>query len=226
MRRTEPGPPAESVERMRGNGWGPWEGAAGEVGARGLEGEVSWERGKDPRRRVWPILQTSTVQTTGFNALFVVWTQAHSGQPTATAGEWGRWKPQQGISSHILLHLFYWLEKSWEQIQLKLHLLIPINSCTYETLSCELSKDANVHSSNVRHEWHCSLPSISCLLTVLQLYHLPLPLPPPVSNSSCLFTRCQPRYASCCTVLLYCKIKKCFLYFVFVLYELFVWKVL
>ena len=30
------------------------------------------------------------------------------------------------------------------------------------------------------------------LLTVLQLYRLPLPLPPPVSNSSCLFTRCQP----------------------------------
>ena len=41
------------------------------------------------------------------------------------------------------------------------------------------------------------------LLTILQLYHLPPPLPPPVSNSSCLFTRCQPLYASCCTVLLY-----------------------
>ncbi|XP_059778263.1 tigger transposable element-derived protein 1-like [Balaenoptera ricei] len=31
----------------------------------------------------------------------------------------------------------------------------------------------------------------------------PPPLPPPVSNSSCLFTRCQPLDASCCTVLLY-----------------------
>ena len=41
------------------------------------------------------------------------------------------------------------------------------------------------------------------LLTILQLYHLPPPLLPPVSNSSCLFTRCQPLYASCCTVLLY-----------------------
>ena len=41
------------------------------------------------------------------------------------------------------------------------------------------------------------------LLTILQLYHLPPPLPPPVSNSSCLFTRCQPLYASCCSVLLY-----------------------
>ena len=27
------------------------------------------------------------------------------------------------------------------------------------------------------------------------------PLPPPVSNPSCLFTQCQPLYASCCTVL-------------------------
>ena len=41
------------------------------------------------------------------------------------------------------------------------------------------------------------------LLTTLQLYHLPPPLPPPVSNSSCLFTRCQPLCASCCTVFLY-----------------------
>ena len=38
------------------------------------------------------------------------------------------------------------------------------------------------------------------LLTILQLYHLP---PPPTSNSSCLFARCQPLYASCRTVLLY-----------------------
>ena len=38
------------------------------------------------------------------------------------------------------------------------------------------------------------------LLTILQFYHLP---PPPVSNSSCLFTCCQPLYVSCYTVLLY-----------------------
>ena len=41
------------------------------------------------------------------------------------------------------------------------------------------------------------------LLTILQLYRLPPPLPTPVSNSACLFTRCQPLYASCCTGLLY-----------------------
>ena len=51
------------------------------------------------------------------------------------------------------------------------------------------------------------------LLTILQFYHLP---PPPVSNSSCLFTCCQPPYVSCYTVLLYfsryCtkKLKMCF----------------
>ena len=41
------------------------------------------------------------------------------------------------------------------------------------------------------------------LLMILQLYHLSPPLPTPVSNSSCLFTRCQPLYASCWTILLY-----------------------
>ena len=41
------------------------------------------------------------------------------------------------------------------------------------------------------------------MLMTLHLYHLPPPLLPPVSNSSCLFTRYQPLYASCCTVLLY-----------------------
>ena len=39
-------------------------------------------------------------------------------------------------------------------------------------------------------------------------------LPPPVSNSPCLFTRCQPPYACSCTVplcfSLYCKIKNVF----------------
>ena len=43
----------------------------------------------------------------------------------------------------------------------------------------------------------------------------PTVLPPPVSNSSCLFTQCQPLYANCCTVLLYfsryCTVRlKCF----------------
>ena len=36
-----------------------------------------------------------------------------------------------------------------------------------------------------------------------RLDHLPPPLPPPASNSSCLFTWRQPLYASCCSVLLY-----------------------
>jgi len=51
------------------------------------------------------------------------------------------------------------------------------------------------------------------LLTILQLYHLPPPLPPPVGNSSSLFTRCQLLDASCTTVLfkvLHCKMKNVF----------------
>ena len=69
------------------------------------------------------------------------------------------------------------------------------------------------------------------LLMILQLYHLPPPVPPPFSNSSCLFTWCQPPYASCCTVLLYllryCTVLKMFsLLCLLVFYVLFVWKVL
>ena len=62
----------------------------------------------------------------------------------------------------------------------------------------------------------------SPVLTILQLYHLPLPLPPPVSNSSYLFTGCQPLYASCSTVLMYfsrsctMRLKMFCLFFVFV----------
>ena len=44
------------------------------------------------------------------------------------------------------------------------------------------------------------LPLALCLLLlmILQLCHLPPPLPPPVGNSSCLFTWYQFLYASCC----------------------------
>ena len=68
------------------------------------------------------------------------------------------------------------------------------------------------------------------LLTKLQLYHLPPPLPPPVSNSSCLFIQCQPLFSSCCTVLLcfsrFCTVGlkmfslffcACFLYIIYML---------
>ena len=41
------------------------------------------------------------------------------------------------------------------------------------------------------------------LLMILQLCHLALLLPLPVNNSSCLFTWCQPLYASYYTLLFY-----------------------
>ena len=101
------------------------------------------------------------------------------------------------------------------------------------TFKLQTFKDANVH---LHVQWcqawvklHLALHLL--LLMILQLYHLPPPLPSPVSNSSCLFTRCQPLYASCCTILRYfsryctVRIKKCFI-FVFVFYVLLVWKVL
>ena len=55
------------------------------------------------------------------------------------------------------------------------------------------------------------------LVMTLQLYHLLPLLHPPVSNSSCLFTWCQPLYAGCCTGPLSfsrdCKIKNVFFIF-------------
>ena len=59
------------------------------------------------------------------------------------------------------------------------------------------------HASHQHQAW-VTLQLALCLLllTMLQLYHLPPPLPPPVSNSSCLFTWGQPLYANCSTVLL------------------------
>ena len=42
----------------------------------------------------------------------------------------------------------------------------------------------------------------SPIAMILQLYRLPSPHHPLVSNASCLLTGCQPLYASCCTELL------------------------
>ena len=64
----------------------------------------------------------------------------------------------------------------------------------------------------------------------------PSPLPSPTSspssssNSSCLCTRCQPLYASCCTVLLHfsrcCTVRLKMFFCVFIFYVLFACKVL
>ena len=78
---------------------------------------------------------------------------------------------------------------------------------TYGPSGCELSKTGTCVPS---------MPGVSesalalrlLLLTALQLCHLPPPLPPPGSRSSCLFTRCQPLCASCCTAVL-CKVLYC-----------------
>ena len=58
--------------------------------------------------------------------------------------------------------------------------------------------------SQQSQEW-VALKRALCLLllTILQFHHLPPPLRPPFSNSSCLFTWHQPLYASCCSSLLY-----------------------
>ena len=48
--------------------------------------------------------------------------------------------------------------------------------------------------------------SLHLLLTILQFYCLPPPLSAPISSNSCLFTRCQPLYASCCSFVVLFKV--------------------
>ena len=68
--------------------------------------------------------------------------------------------------------------------------------------SCELSKMQTCIPSTLGMSEIAACPP-SPIAEDLQLYHLPALHPPPVRNSSCLFTWCQPLYASCCTVPLY-----------------------
>ena len=76
-------------------------------------------------------------------------------------------------------------------------------SPTYEPSNWEFSKrcKSTFHQHQMCVKLQLALRLL--LLVVLQLYRLPAPLPPPGSDSLCLFTRCQPPYASCCTGLLY-----------------------
>ena len=62
------------------------------------------------------------------------------------------------------------------------------------------------------------------LLTVLQLYRLPPPLPPPGGDTSCLFTPRQPLCATCCTSYYTVGLKMFSIFRIFNV--LFVWKVL
>ena len=75
---------------------------------------------------------------------------------------------------------------------------------------CEVSEvqDLSIEwYTKVRCECYCSLPSIYYCWRPFD--HLPRPLPPPVSNSSFLFTPCQPLYASWCTAALLFKVLYC-----------------
>ena len=94
----------------------------------------------------------------------------------------------------------------------------------YKPSSCKLSKmQMCIPSTSVVSDTAACPLSPVAEDVILQLYHLPPPLPPPASNSSYLFTQCQQLYASYCPGLLYIpryrivRVKMFFVYF-FVLF--------
>ena len=82
---------------------------------------------------------------------------------------------------------------------------------------------------NVRHEWDCSLPSVSCCWQSFTST-IGQPLPAPVSNTSCLFSRCQPvcQLLYCIPLYFsrYCTVRLENVFFIFVIFNVFLWKVL
>ena len=74
-------------------------------------------------------------------------------------------------------------------------------SPTYESSSCELSKMGMCIPSTLGMSEIASCP-LSPLADNPSVLCLPPPLPPPVSNLSCLFTQRQPLDTSCCITVL------------------------
>ena len=123
---------------------------------------------------------------------------------------WAISKPKYNIRTERCMH-----KKVYKSEFLKTeHTLTPITQIKEEhyklvpniwTFKMQTLNHANalphVHRHQVWVNWQLALHFL--LLTILQLHHLSAPLPPLVSNSSCLVTRCQPLCATCCTGLLY-----------------------
>ena len=80
-----------------------------------------------------------------------------------------------------------------------------MNSSKSPTMNLQVVSFQRCRCTFHQHQWWVKLQLALhiLLLTILQLYHLSPPLPTSVSNSSCLFTRCQPLYVSYWTILLY-----------------------
>ena len=146
----------------------------------------------------------------------------------------GRKKGKLGQSQRppFLLIIFVMLCPLWEWVNWYRY-LVPLISITcslvpvlqkhtvsplHTNFKLWIFSNANVHSHVRLLKGWVKLQLALLLLSVLQLCHLSPPLLPLVSNSSCLFTQCQPLYAGClyCTTVLFkvlfYKIKKCLLF--------------
>ena len=95
-----------------------------------------------------------------------------------------------------------------------------LQDVNFQRSECASGLARNQNLCHKRQAW-VTLQPVFCILlpTILQLYYLPPLLPPPVSNSSCLFNRCQTMF--CTTVLikvLTVKLKVFPLIFLFLMY--------
>ena len=73
------------------------------------------------------------------------------------------------------------------------------------TFKLQAFRDVSLHGHGQSHQLRMTLQLALRLLLqrILQLYHLPRLLPPPVSHSSCLSTQYQLLCTICCSGLLY-----------------------
>ena len=136
----------------------------------------------------------------------------HRRQPTRLPCPWDSPGKNTGVGCHFLLQCMK--VKSESEVA---------QSCPtlHEPMDCSLpgSSIHGIFQARVL-EWGA--------IAFSQFYFIPPHLPPPLSNSSRVFTRCQLLRASCCTVLLYTsryctvRLKMFSLFFVFVFYVLFV----
>ena len=126
----------------------------------------------------------------------ISWRRRWQPTPVLLPGKFHEWRSLVGYSP--------WGRKE-SDTTMQLHFTFTLGFPTYsksptnELSGCRLSK-MWTHIPSTSGMSETTVCPCLPLLTVFELHRLRPPLPPPGSNSSCLFTPCQPLCVSCLTV--------------------------